>query len=109
MAERGEGAPALQQPGPGVLADALDCDLAFSPLFNSLPVLRHDMHQGGEARAFLIAWVSVPDLTVRRSEQLYPPLGARRVNYASGGFSADIHFDEHGLVRLYEDFLERVR
>jgi hypothetical protein len=92
-----------------VLADALDCDLGFSPLFNSLPVLRHDMHEGGEARDFVMAWISVPDLTVRRSEQRYTPLAARRVNYASGGFSADIHFDEHGLVRLYEDFLERVR
>lgn len=109
MAERGEGAPAWQEPGPGELADALDCDLGFSPLFNSLPVLRYGMHQGGEARDLVMAWISVPDLSVRRSEQRYTPLGTGRVNYSSGGFSADIHFDEHGLVRLYENFLERVR
>jgi len=30
------------------------------------------------------------------------------VNYASGDYSANIHFDEDGLVRLYEDYLERV-
>ena len=44
---------------------------------------------------------------MKRSEQRYTPLGGGRVNYASGDFSADIHFDEDGLVRLYEDYLER--
>ncbi len=109
MVERGDGAPAWHEPRPEALAGALDCDLGFSPLFNSLPVLRHRMHEGGEPRDFVMAWISVPDLTVRRSEQRYTPLGPGRVNYASGTFSAGIHFDEHGLVRLYEDFLERVR
>lgn len=109
MVERGDGAPAWHEPQPDGLAGALDCDLGFSPLFNSLPVLRHRMHEGGEPRDLVMAWIAVPELTVRRSEQRYTPLGGGRVNYASGDFSADIHFDEHGLVRLYEDFLERVR
>ena len=109
MAERGEGAPAWQEAEVGELADALDCDLGFSPLFNSLPVLRHRMHAGGEPHDFVMTWISVPDLTVRRSDQRYTPLGDGRVNFASGDFSADIYFDADGLVRLYEDFLERVR
>jgi hypothetical protein len=109
MAERGEGPPPWPEPSLGELAEALDCDLGFSPLFNSLPVLRHRMHEGGEPRDFVMTWISVPDLTVRRSEQRYTPRGGGRVNYASGDFSADIQFDEHGLVRLYEDFLERVQ
>ena len=66
------------------------------------------MHEGGEGRDFLMAWVSVPDLGVHSSEQRYTPLRGGRVNFASGDFSADIHFDEDGLVRLYEGFLERV-
>jgi hypothetical protein len=66
------------------------------------------MGAGGEARDLVMAFVTVPDLTVTRSEQRYTPLGAGRVNYASGDFSADIHFDDDGLVRLYEDYLERV-
>jgi hypothetical protein len=109
MAERGEGAPAWQEPEVAKLADALDCDLGFSPLFNSLPVLRHRMRTGGEPRDLVMTWISVPDLVVRRSDQRYTPLGGGRVNFASADFSADIHFDEQGLVRLYEDFLERVR
>ena len=109
MLERGEGAPAWQETQLSGLDDATDCDLGFSPLFNSLPVLRHRMHEGGDAREFVMIWVSVPELVVRRSEQRYTPLGEGLVKYSSGGFSADIHFDEHGLVRLYENFLERVQ
>ena len=57
----------------------------------------------------VMAWISVPDLNVRRSEQRYEPLGEGRVRYSSGEFEAVIHFDEQGLVTLYEGFLERVR
>jgi hypothetical protein len=55
-----------------------------------------------------MAFVTVPDLVVTRSEQRYTPLGDGRVNYASGDFSADIHFDADGLVTLYEGYIERV-
>ena len=90
------------------LDGALDTDVLASPVFNSMPVLRHEMLGGGRARDLVMAFVSVPDLTVTRSEQRYAPLGGGRVNYLSGDFTADIHFDEDGLVRLYEDYLERV-
>jgi uncharacterized protein len=90
------------------LEGALDFDVQNSPVFNSTPYLRHRMGAGGEARDLLMAFVTAPDLTVTRSEQRYMPLGGNRVNYASGDYSADIHFDDDGLVRLYEDYLERV-
>jgi hypothetical protein len=90
------------------LDGALDTDVLASPVFNSMPVLRHGMLGGGEARDLVMAFVTVPDLTVTRSDQLYTPHGDGRVNYRSGDFTADIHFDEDGLVRLYEDYLERV-
>jgi hypothetical protein len=90
------------------LDDAMDFDVLNSPVFNSTPFLRHDMGAGGEARDLVMAFVTVPDLEVRRSQQRYTPMGGGRVNYASGDFSADIHFDDDGLVGLYEDYLERV-
>jgi hypothetical protein len=95
------------RPLPG-LDGALDCDVLHSPAFNSMPFLRHEMGVGGDPRELLMAFVTVPELTVRRSEQRYTPLGAGRVNYASGDFSADIEFDEDGLVSIYEGYLERV-
>jgi hypothetical protein len=90
------------------LDGALDFDVLASPVFNSTPYLRHSMGTGGEARDFVMAFVTVPELAVTPSEQRYTPLGGRRVNYASGDFSADIQFDDDGLVGLYEDYLERV-
>jgi hypothetical protein len=51
----------LDLPPPGGdmarLADALDCDLALSPLTNSMPVLRHGLLDGGGPLEFLMAWV----------------------------------------------------
>ena len=90
------------------LDGAVDLDVLHSPLFNTTPYLRHGMGAGGEPRDLAMAFVTVPELEVSRSEQRYTPLGGDRVNFASGDFSADIQFDENGLVSLYEDYLERV-
>jgi hypothetical protein len=108
------GAGTSELPAPGgdaaALAGAVDCDLGFSALFNTLPVLRERLLERGEPMDFEMAWVSVPDLAVNRSPQRYVPLSEERVEFISGGgdFRAEIHFDEEGLVTLYEDFLERV-
>ena len=83
------------------LDGALDTDLFASPVFNSMPVLRHGMLGGGEPRDLVMAFVTVPDLTVTRSEQRYTPLGGGRVNYLSGDFTADIQFDDQGVVLNY--------
>jgi hypothetical protein len=89
------------------LDGALDCDLGLCPLTNTMPVLRHGLHQraGDAPREFLMAWVSVPDLAVRPSVQTYThlalaPHGAR-IRYRSGDFSSDLEVDERGLVLDY--------
>jgi hypothetical protein len=53
----------------GQLDGVLDPDLGLSPLFNSMPVLRHALHDGGTAGEFFMVWISVPDLAIhaRRS------------------------------------------
>lgn len=90
-----------------VLAGALDCDLGLSPLTNSMPVLRHRLLAGGGPLDFVMAWISVPDLTVHTSGQRYTFIrsqGAQSViRYESNDsdFSADITFDEDGLVMDY--------
>jgi hypothetical protein len=83
-------------------------DLGFSPLFNSIPILRDSLQHGGDARDYVMAWVSVPDLTVERSEQRYEPLGTGRIRFRAGDFVAGLELDEHGLVRRYEGLAERV-
>ena len=101
----------LALPGPGGsvadFSDALDCDLGLSPLTNSMPVLRHDLLHGGGPLNFLMAWVSVPDLSVYASRQRYTFVGPAPegavVRYESleSKFKADITFDADGLVVDY--------
>jgi hypothetical protein len=101
----------LDQPPPGgdltSVAGAFDCDLGLSPLTNSMPVLRHRLHEGGGPVDFLMAWVSVPNLAVSPSRQRYtfvrrePRGGVVRFEDLDGTFAADITFDHRGMVLDY--------
>jgi hypothetical protein len=88
--------------------DVLDLDLQASPLFNSLPVLRDRLHEGGNAREYTMAFVKVPELSVERSAQRYVPLEHGVVRFRSGTFTADIEFDADGFVVRYPGLAERV-
>ncbi|MEU3932543.1 putative glycolipid-binding domain-containing protein [Streptomyces sp. NPDC029044] len=90
------------------VAGALDCDLGLCPLTNTMPVLRHGLHQAPGEREFLMAWVSVPDLVVRPSRQTYTHLGPGRVRYSSGDFHSDLEFDEEGYVVDYPQLATRL-
>ena len=92
-------------------AEALDCDIANCPVTNAMPVLRERLMEGGEPRDFVMAWVSVPDLSVRRSEQRYEPVSGSTVRYVAldGDFRAELGLDGSGLVVHYPDMAERVQ
>jgi hypothetical protein len=89
------------------LHGALDCDLALSPLTNSMPVLRHGLLEGGGPLEFVMAWVSVPDLRVVPSVQRYRflrksgKLSIVRYESESRDFVADLTFDKDGLCLDY--------
>jgi uncharacterized protein len=89
--------------------DILDVDLQFSPLFNSLPVLRDQLLDGGAARVYTMAFILVPELSVVPSQQEYTPLEPGVVRYSSGAFSADIRFDSEGFVEDYPRLARRIR
>lgn len=99
----------LDAPGPGgdlaQFHGVLDCDLGLSPITNTLPVLRHGLLGGGEPLELVTPWVDVPSLAVESLPQRYTHL--RRdgdisvVRFESEGFSADIIFDNDGLVIDY--------
>jgi hypothetical protein len=114
---KGEGFLALPDPGGAVadFAEALDCDLALSPLTNSMPVLRHALLDGGTPVDFVMAWVSVPDLTVHASRQRYTyvrksgDLSVIRYESRDSTFVAEITFDQDGLVVGYPGIGHRLR
>jgi hypothetical protein len=90
------------------LEGALDCDLAFSPLTNLMPVRRHRLHEQPGAVDFAMAWVSLPDLEVHRSEQRYEHLEPGKVRFSDdSGFTADLELDADGLVVVYPGLARR--
>jgi hypothetical protein len=106
---KSEGVTNLPAPGgdTSLFSEALDCDLALSPLTNSMPVLRHGLLEGGGPVDFLMAWVSVPDLSVHASRQRYTFLrksgdvSVVRYESESRDFVAELTFDADGLVIDY--------
>jgi hypothetical protein len=115
---RSEGRVELPAPGGDLssFTDALDIDLGLSPLFNSMPVLRHDLHANAGTTDFLMAWISVPDLQIHPSRQRYTFVGAaphaRTVRFESIGqdedFMAEVVFDDDGLVVDYPGIAHRL-
>jgi hypothetical protein len=89
------------------LADADFFDLGWSPLFNSLPVIRDGLLESDRPRDYVMRWVDVPSLEITASEQRYEPLDDRLIRFSSGGFTADIQFDEDGFVVNYPGIARR--
>ena len=89
------------------LDGALDCDLAYSPLTNMMPIRRHALHERAGTFEYLMAWVSLPDLTStsRRSATRTRP-GV--VHFSGEDFEADIEVDADGLVVHYPQISRRV-
>jgi len=76
-------------------------DLGWSPLFNSLPVVRDRLLEPGPPRDYLMQWVDVPSLEVSMSEQRYQPLGNGVVRFRANDFVSDVTFDAAGFVVSY--------
>jgi hypothetical protein len=89
---------------------ALDCDLAFSPLTNLMPVRRSALHERPGHEDFVMAWVSVPDLRLHASPQRYEHVRSGVVRYVAldGDFTAELELDDDGLVVRYPRLTERV-
>jgi hypothetical protein len=108
IAASADGEVDLEPPGGDVdsIAAALDCDLGNAPLTNTMPVLRRDLlHRDGSIE-FVMAWVAVPSLAVRASEQRYTTLGdaaggLRRIEYRSRDFRSELVFDADGICVDY--------
>jgi hypothetical protein len=101
-----DGAPLTEVNG------ALDCDLGLCPLTNTMPVRRHGLHLGPGEHDFLMAWVSVPELTVEASPQTYTHLARTerggRVRFVSEDFQSDLEFDADGCVVDYPTLAVRL-
>jgi uncharacterized protein len=101
------GLPGTEEPSR--LEGALDVDLGGSPLTNTLPVRRLGLLDApaGTARTVKVAWVLLPGLVVLPADQTYTSLGERRLQFASGKFTAELELDADGFVTRYPGLANR--
>ncbi len=112
-----QGEDRLDRPPGGdtaALDGALDCDLGRCPVTNTMPVLRHGLLDGGGPIGFVMAWVSVPELSVHPSVQRYTfvrregALSVVRYEGRHREFTGELTFDRDGLVVTYPDLAQRL-
>ena len=88
--------------------DADFVDLGYSPLTNTLPILRDGLADAAAPRDYVMALVDVPSLEVTRSEQRYEPFAPGLVRFRSGDFTAMLELDDDGFVTRYPGLADRV-
>ncbi|HEY2204696.1 MAG TPA: putative glycolipid-binding domain-containing protein [Pseudonocardia sp.] len=95
-------------------AGAMDVDLAFSPVFNALPIRRLGLHREPGDHVVPMVFVSLPTLEVRLVEQTYAtvrPVGSDGrgvVRFGSGEFTRELPVDADGLVLDYPGLATRL-
>jgi uncharacterized protein len=95
------------------LDGCIDVDIDCTPLTNTLPIRRLSWSPGA-TRDLDIAYVSVPELSVRPARQHYTLLEPDQARdeamyrYESGSFRADLRVDRDGFVIDYPGLWRRV-
>jgi hypothetical protein len=93
---------------------AVDVDLERSPLFNTLPIRRLNLHTEPGEHVIPVAVVSLPNLTVELVDQHYRTVSTIAgdtpavVAFSAGDVSADLVVDPDGLVSSYPGLAHRV-
>ncbi|MGH3979362.1 MAG: putative glycolipid-binding domain-containing protein [Pseudonocardiaceae bacterium] len=90
---------------------ALDVDLAYSPLFNALPVRRLGLHRAESEHDLPIVFVALPTLEVELVRQTYRTVSLGEqpvVSFGSEAFHADLTVDTEGLVLDYPGLARRL-
>ncbi|MGH4013955.1 MAG: putative glycolipid-binding domain-containing protein [Pseudonocardiaceae bacterium] len=89
---------------------AVDIDLAFSPLFNALPVRRLGLHRAAAEHHLPMVFVELPSLDVSLVRQVYRTVSVGDpavVNFTSESVDADLTADPDGLVLEYPGLAKR--
>ena len=82
---------------------ALDVDLAYSPMFNTLPIRRLGLHREPGDHQIAMVLVDLPSLQVRQVSQRYctvstlDPSGRAVIRFSSEGFEAELVVDAEGI------------
>jgi uncharacterized protein len=96
-------------------AGAVDVDLAYSPMLNTLPIRRLGLHRTASEHTLPMVFVSLPDLQVEAVEQTYhtvseldPENGHALVGFRWDDFTAELVVDADGVVASYPGVARRL-
>ena len=98
-------------------AGAVDVDLAFSPMFNTLPIRRLGLHRGPGDHLLKVVFVALPELTAEVVDQRYravSPLGEGErpgeavVGFTWNTFVAELVVDADAVVTSYPGVASRL-
>jgi hypothetical protein len=96
-------------------AGAVDVDLAYSPMFNTIPIRRLGLHREAGEHTLPMVYVSLPDLEVRVVEQTYRTAsvfdegtGQAAIGFQTGDFTAELVVDGDGIVASYPGLARRL-
>ncbi|WP_214367302.1 putative glycolipid-binding domain-containing protein [Pseudonocardia sp. H11422] len=94
---------------------AVDVDLEYSPLFNTLPIRRLGLHREVGDHVLPVVFVALPDLEVELVDQRYRTvstlddgLGEAVIGFSSGDFAAELAVDGDAVVSRYPGVAQRV-
>jgi len=90
------------------LDGCIDPDISMTPFTNTLPIRRLRL-KIGESAEVKVAYVLVPEFSLRAAPQRYTRLGdqAWRFESLDSGFTADLTVDDDGLVIDYPGLFRR--
>jgi len=103
--------------GRAEFAGAVDVDLAFSPMFNTLPIRRLGLHRGPGDHLLKVVFVALPELTAEVVDQRYravSPLGEGErpgeavVGFTWNTFVAELVVDADAVVTSYPGVASRL-
>jgi hypothetical protein len=100
--------------GRAEFSGAQDVDLAYSPLFNALPIRRLQLHHRPGDYELPMVFVSLPSLRVEVVTQRYRTLsvldddGRGLVEFSSATFHAELVVDRDGMVVDYPGLASRI-
>jgi len=106
LVDRGEGAERSAFDG------ALEVDVQNAVTFNAFPIRRLNLHRESGGATMPRVFLSLPDLSIRVTEQTYTTVSTSAdgavVTFASGDFTADLTVDDAGFVVDYPGLARRV-
>lgn len=93
---------------------AVDVDLAFSPMFNTVPIRRLGLHTEAAEQTLPMVFVTLPELEVTEVEQVYSTAsvlddsGSACIGFRWDDFSAELTVDADGVVQHYPGVATRL-